>query len=322
MEKDHSAKREGKGKGKAEDAGRGVDSIATESTKNQTTDSPLARIAQSATALPSFLMPGPASALSAGGEKGEASRVGQVLARAGESSVQVRSNIPSGGGVMRTGQTQAHIAQQDAAFAAFMQSDEVPMLSEPGEPVGAGELARSSRSASPSVPAIEQPSQSVIQQMARDGADVVALLSCDEDLEPVFELPPAQPVSEVELAGLRRALFGEGPENNTTSMAWDGVLNFIPEYLQAQGTVGTQQDDVLLSTHFGRTDGHEAWQSWIDQWSRVLTDYQDEVWGDLGALVDGARAEIKQLEEAKPGEKPEFRALLRLRSLLGHLRGT
>jgi hypothetical protein len=73
--------------------------------------------------------------------------------------------------------------------------------------------------------------------------------------------------------------------------------------------------------HFGAVDADEARQTWISQWSRLLTSYQDEVWGDLGDLVEEARTEVQRMEEARPDEKPqEPKALLRLRAILGHLR--
>jgi hypothetical protein len=105
------------------------------------------------------------------------------------------------------------------------------------------------------------------------------------------------------------------------SISWDNVLNFIPEYLQAPMAPGIRPGDQL-SSHLGTSDTGKAWQTWIGQWSRVLTSYQDEVWGDLSALVDEARAEVQRIEDAKPGETPpEPTALLRLRAILGHLRG-
>ena len=162
-------------------------------------------------------------------------------------------------------------------------------------------------------------SWTVAEQEARDGADVVALLSSDGDLDEVFE-HVNEPPSQEDLAGLRKALFGDGEGQGAPLVSWDNVLNFIPEYLQAQTATGFGPEGHL-SMHLGTADTDEAWQTWIGQWSRVLTSYQDEVWGDLGALVDEARAEVRQIEEVKPGEAPpQPKALLRLRAILGHLR--
>jgi hypothetical protein len=266
----------------------------------------------------SFLLSGPpGTSLGSGGEKGESSRAVEALARAGESSVQLRSNIPSGE-TMRTGQAQEHISREEASFAAFLDSESVPMLSEPHglEPAWQSAVPNS-HVVSTLAEAKEPPSNSVAEQQAKDGADVVALLSSDGDVDQVFE-HVNQPPSQNELAGLRKALFGEDPDQSSAPIAWDNILNFIPEYLQAQ-TI-TPGDDLFM--HLGTSDAGEACQTWVGQWSRVLTSYQDEVWGDLGALVDEARTEIRRIEETKPGQKPpEPTALLRLRAILGHLRG-
>jgi hypothetical protein len=167
----------------------------------------------------------------------------------------------------------------------------------------------------------EPASRSVAEQEARDGADVAALLSSDGDLDQVFD-HTNEPPAPNDLAALRKALFGEGAGHGMSgSISWDNVLNFIPEYLQAPMAPGIRPGDQL-SSHLGTSDTGKAWQTWIGQWSRVLTSYQDEVWGDLSALVDEARAEVQRIEDAKPGETPpEPTALLRLRAILGHLRG-
>jgi hypothetical protein len=164
------------------------------------------------------------------------------------------------------------------------------------------------------------PSQSAAEQEAKDGADVVALLSSDGNLDDVFD-HVNENTSQEDLAGLRKALFGDGTDEGTSRIAWDNVLNFIPAYLQTPSAPGSRPGDGL-SMHLGVADTEEAWQTWIGEWSRVLVSYQDEVWGDLGALVDEARVEVQRIAEAEPGEKPpEPTALLRLRAILGHLRG-
>lgn len=316
---DEATKREPKGKGK------GVESNQDGTGKRSAADgegsgSFLPRIAQSAASLQSSLLSGPSGAgLGSGNEKGESSRTAESLARAGESSVQVRVKIPSGE-AMRVGQTQEHIAQEEASFAAFLDSENVPTLSEPGELEGVWQSASPAPRVSAEPVGTGRTSQSVAEQEAHDGADVVALLSSDRALEPVFETAN-EPASQSGLSGLRRALFGEEPDHDTPSIAWDNVLNFIPEYLQAHTPAGIRPADDLFM-HMGTTDAGEGWQTWISQWSRVLTSYQDEVWGDLGALVEEARTEVERIKETKPGEKPpEPTSLLRLRAILGHLRG-
>ncbi|KAK4117044.1 hypothetical protein N656DRAFT_764351 [Canariomyces notabilis] len=305
----------------AKGKGKDVESITQESppegstAQSSTTRTSLAaNIAQSAAALPSFLLSGPPAGGLGDNEKAESSRTGELLARAGESSVQLRSNT-LGGEAIKPAHTEEHVAREEASFAAFLDS-EVPAMSS-----GSGELERAWQSASAvtsipnPTPAAETLSHSVAEQQAKDGADVVALLSGGGDFDYVPDAD--EHISRDDLASLRKALFPEESAPGATPSTWDNVLNFIPEYFRGHTAA---EDD--LSTHLGTTDADEAWQQWIEQWSRVLTSYQDEVWGDLGALVEEARAEVRQLEEVKPGEKPpEPTALLRLRAIVGHLRG-
>lgn len=322
----------GNGKGKEKDLGHegrdGHDQRSTTNqgaaTKERDVPSALSRIAQSAVSLPSSLLSGPPGAeLAIGGNgKGEPSHVGQSLARAGESSVQIRPSFTAGGSI-RPGHVQEHIAREEASFATFLDSDDVPMLSEPGGLEDAWESTSTSAHATEASLVLStnrQPSQSVMEQMAADGADVVALLSTDDHSEPDFVTNDA--ISHGDLSNLRKALFGDGADGHGTSsgIPWDNVLNFIPEYLHSQGAEAMKHSDNLL-LHLGTADASEAWDTWVNQWSRVLTGYQDEVWGDLSALVNEARAEIQKMEDVKPGEKPvEPAALLRLRAILGHLR--
>jgi hypothetical protein len=218
------------------------------------------------------------------------------------------------------GQTQEHIAREEASFASFLDSGSVPTLSEPGEEEGAWQSTVPATAVPLAIRETDRLSQSVAEQEADDGAEVIALLSSDGALDPVFE-HVNEPASESDLSSLRRALFGEEADHDTPSIAWDNVLNFIPEYLHPHATAGIGAGDDL-SMHLGITDAGEGWQTWLDQWSRVLTSYQDEVWGDLGALVEEARTEVQRIEETKPGDKPpEPTSLLRLRAILGHLRG-
>jgi hypothetical protein len=311
-----AAGRESKGKGKGKDAEPNPEGTpGHDAADKQPAGALLPQMVQSAA---SFLLSAPPGAgLGGGSEKGEPSRAVEALARAGESSVQLRSNIPSGG-TMRTGQAQEHISREEASFAAFLDSEDAPMLSEPhGSQAGWQSAVPGSCAFSMVAKAEEPASNSVAEQQAKDGADVVALLSRDGDLDQVFE-HVSHPPSQNDLAGLRKALFGEDPDQSSSTIAWDNILNFIPEYLQAE--TATLGDD--RSMHLGVSDAGEAWQTWVGQWSRVLTSYQDEVWGDLGALVDEARTEIQRIEGTKPGQKPpEPTALLRLRAVLGHLRG-
>ncbi|KAL2020177.1 hypothetical protein VTK56DRAFT_8701 [Thermocarpiscus australiensis] len=316
---DGPTRKEAKGKAK-EDAESSREGILGDGVAERKDDgSLLPRIAQSAASLPSFLLSGPPNAGTGGNEKGQSSRAGDALARADASSVQLQSNIPRGE-TMRMGQAQEHIAQEEASFSAFLDSGSSPMLTEPGGLEGAWQSTSVATTGMSSAPGTaELPCQSVAEQEANDGADVVALLSTRSGLGGAFDVE--QPASQGDLSGLRKVLFGEEADHGISPISWDNVLNFIPDYLQAAPEPRFGSEDEL-SMHLGTADAGEAWQTWIDQWSRVLTSYQDDVWGDLSALVEEARAEVRRIEEAKPGEKPpEPTALLRLRAILGHLRG-
>ncbi|KAH6636740.1 hypothetical protein F5144DRAFT_546812 [Chaetomium tenue] len=302
-----------KGKGKATTAATKPDEAPDRETDG--TNGPgasLPRMAQSAATL--LLSGPPGGGFGASHEKGDSSRAGEALARVGESSVQLRPSV-QGGATMRTGQAQAHIAQEEASFAAFLDSESAPMLSEPNSMEEAWQSAVPPNPTPRAIGTSGSVPLSVAEQEARDGVDVAALLSGDGDLDPVFD-HTNEPPAPNDLAGLREALFGESADQGSSSpISWDDVLNFIPEFLRVP--------DNQLSLHMGTSHRDEAWQTWIDQWSRVLTSYQDEVWGDLSSLVEEARSEVQRIEEAKPGEKPpEPTALLRLRAILGHLRGS
>ncbi|KAK0633353.1 hypothetical protein B0T14DRAFT_420302 [Immersiella caudata] len=279
----------------------------------------LTRLAESATSLPTAVF---GSGVGAGeiphlgsGEKGASSRTAEAINRLGESSTAASFSVPSSGAntTLRSGQTREHIAREEAAFSAFL-DDTVPQSLVPEE---------SERAWPPLVDTLqsgrEQISSSVAEQEMLDGADVVALLSTAvAEHEPDYGLGELN--SENDLSSLCKALFGDGPGDSTSSVAWDNVLNFIPRYLQESAVSNAAAAD--MSSNLGGVGRDEAWDSWIGQWSHVLTGYQDEVWGDLGSLIQEARAEVQRLKAVEPNEKPpQPTALLRLRAILGHLRG-
>ena len=299
-----------KGKGKATATGPG-EAPGRDTDEAKAPGASLPRMAQSAA---SFLLSGPpGGGFGASHEKGDSSRVGEALVRAGESSVQLRPSAQSGATV-KTGQTQEHIAQEEASFSAFLDSGSAPMLSESSSMENAWQSTVPHDPTPRALVTLGPVPLSVAEQESRDGFDVAALLSGDGDLDQMFDHTNEPPALN-DLASLREALFGEkAGQESSSPIAWDDVLNFIPEFLRAP--------DNQLSVHMGTPHRDEAWQTWVDQWSRVLTSYHDEVWGDLGSLVEEARSEVKRIEEAEPGEKPpEPTALLRLRAILGHLRG-
>lgn len=296
-------------------------------TKHEDGDGLLPRIAKSAASLPSALFSGAPQggaglASVGGGEKAGPSRAADSLARVDESFTHIRPNAASSRETVKSVPVNEHMAQEEAAFSAFLDSTDPFIPSQP--PTGLEELWQSHTH-------ISEPSRvtgdsfsvplSAAEQQARDGQDVVAILSSWDEAD--LNVSTDDTLTPEEMSNLRRALFGEGEDTSQRLSAMlDNVLNFTPAYLQETGPGA----DLDLAMHMGTAERDETWQAWIGQWSRVLTEYQDEVWGDLGALVEQAREEVKKIEESggsisgqeAPAVAP---ALLRLRAILGHLRG-
>ena len=312
-----------KGKGKAPETSN--DSALADSAPEGGKQEPLLpRLMQSAASLPSSLLARPPSTGFAHGHEkgGESSRAAEAVERAGSSAVQLRTSAISGESI-RIRHTQEHVAQAEASFAAFLDSTDAPILTAPDDLETAWQSSTVppvSRGPTGVRAAAIQPERTVAEQEALDGAEVVALLTGDGDLDSAIK-DVSEPISESDLSALREALFGDEKDHGTSPIAWDHVLNFIPPYLLPH-TGGGAAAELDFAFHLGAANPDEAWEAWVSQWSRVLTNYQDEVWGDLSALVEEARTEILQLQEAKPGERPpEPKALLRLRAILGHLHG-
>ncbi|TLD20509.1 hypothetical protein PspLS_08284 [Pyricularia sp. CBS 133598] len=218
-----------------------------------------------------------------------------------------------------------HAARAEADFSTFLDGTSVsvpsvPKILEsswiatiPSEPID----SRNSNSG------LAIHSVSIAEQEARDGAQVVDLLSQHgvDEMDADFESQP----SREDIAKLRRALFGsDSSGNETLPQTWDNVLNFIPDFVRpdpgavpgAVNNFKSTESEALL----GLTHGPEAESLWVEQWMDVLTRYNNEVWGDLGSLVEQAKEELKQLDEAKPEDgSPVPKAIRRLQQILGHL---
>lgn len=155
---------------------------------------------------------------------------------------------------------------------------------------------------------------------AQDGAAVVDLLSRphDFDMEPTHEDRDDRITPEL-AAKLREVLFGPGAPR----LNWDNLLDFTPNFVQAPA--GNPEEAAL---HLGTTDQGLAREIWLGQWEDVLSAYNDEVWGDLGELVQGARDEVEKLASREPDSDQgdhsgaERGALGRLRMILAHVRGS
>ncbi|KAK1769891.1 hypothetical protein QBC33DRAFT_529485 [Phialemonium atrogriseum] len=295
-------------------------------------ESVIGRITSSAAGLAGAVLGGPSSnaalAASLSGEKGQASTANDSAQRVGESSVQWQPG-PSRVASFRPSQSQAHVAAEEAAFASFLDND--GNILQAAEPTDAMDRAWQPREAMPnsgdSAGDLNAYS-SVTEQQKHDGQAVVTLLSEGGDAIFPGEIED-ESMTPQESEGLRRALFGDAPDAAVPSEEWDNVLNFVPEYLRLgvnarywEDVPSNSQKERETSVHVGVSDPGQAWQVWVGQWSDVLTRYTDEVWGDLSSLVEQARSEVAQLDDAKPEDSPpQTKALRRLRAILGHLRG-
>lgn len=152
-------------------------------------------------------------------------------------------------------------------------------------------------------------SQSIREQTASDGSDVIQLLSMPEE-EPNYS-ESNELLSEQETARLREAFFANGTSHPT----WDRLLSFSPEFVSDPG------NSHAARSHMGTEDTIVARDLWLQQWQDVLGSYTDEVWGDLEPLVEEAKREIETSRLRTDTRSPESKALDRLRQLLAHVRG-
>ncbi|KAK1964559.1 hypothetical protein LY78DRAFT_704319 [Colletotrichum sublineola] len=157
----------------------------------------------------------------------------------------------------------------------------------------------------------------VNEQEARDGQQVIDLLTAPDDLDDLGAIDNLHSlVSLREEESLRKALFsgsGDGPASN-----WTNLLDFHPDFLY-EGNVAE------LVQHFGVTDPQQARAMWMDSWDDVLTSYTDQVWGDLSSLAREAQQEINEAREQGTAtaavDRGGMQALRRLRQILAHVRG-
>ncbi len=152
-------------------------------------------------------------------------------------------------------------------------------------------------------------SQSFHRQTAADGADVIQLLSMPEDQPNYSEFDEL--LSAQEAARLRKAFFA----NSTSQSPWGRLLSFSPEFILDPSS------SHEAKSHMGTEDPIVARDIWLQQWHDVLCSYTDEVWGDLGSLVEEAKRDIETIQSHADTRSPESKALGRLRQLLAHIRG-
>lgn len=313
MADDKAAESHGKGKGKQPEND-------TDTPKSQ--ESLASRISASATYLTAGLVPkGSAvneAAQAIAAPKAESSRPARHSREDAFSSRQPFGGSETTGGLgaetFRSKDLQNHVVQQEAAFSDFLEGTQVfeaggtdghpshedgrlPVTTIPGSQMGDVDECT--------------------EYTEQDGAAVVSLLN-GTIAEAEDELDPEASPDVEQRAALQCALFGDNHDRvgRLSGGHADELLDFVPDYI----TIGAGRSEDLLR-HFGVTDPAEARTMWVDQWQSVLSDYTDEVWGDLGPLVQEAKQELRVLK-AEPQAYPpaDLKALKRLRQLLAHLR--
>lgn len=218
-----------------------------------------------------------------------------------------------GGAAFRSIQTSAHIAAEEQAFSTFL--DNTSVLAQT-EPVGLDEPLHAATPGPPASASYGQAkpavTSSVAEQEERDGVEVVRLLSQADDEIPAYDGDVT--ISKPEMDSLRQALFENGTVQ-TSAADWNNLLNFVPDFLR-------NEPESLASSHMqlGVVDTSQAGQLWLEEWNRVLTGYTDEVWGDLGDLVQEARNEIEQIKDQQETPRADPKALRRLRTILTRVR--
>ncbi|KAB5563541.1 hypothetical protein GE09DRAFT_1112842 [Coniochaeta sp. 2T2.1] len=309
-----------KGNGK----GKGQEDSAPSTGQSSSDPSLLSRITTSTTTLASSLLSGPPSntaLASATADKASSSSSSQPSAQiphAGSSSVISQPPVSvSTSQPFRTTQSHSHAAEEEAALSSFL--DDVPAFQPSGPEQTVSETWHMSTPDPPVAVNLDFTPSSAREAAAHDGEVVISLLS-----SPTTHLPDTlidDPLTPAQQASLRRALFGHQPPDPGQEVVvdWNHILNFVPPYLR--------QDEPSLEAYLdtGLAEPAEAWHSWVAQWEGVLNRYDDEVWGDLGGLVEEARREVEELRKTRAageeGGKVETPALRRLRGILGHLRG-
>lgn len=260
---------------------------------------------------------------SVGGTKAETLGSQQFLNGEGSSaSAQSRWGTASSSGAFRSTEADVHAAQSEAEFSAFLDGTNVSLPSGQPQLDAAWSRAHSHDRERQGVVSTVA-ANSVADQEAHDGLEVIDLLTRPETES---DLVMEENMSATEAAALRSALFNSGLGGRVSSVEWDNMLNFIPDFIRPDPGAVLGGANAIKSaesqTALGLPHGPEAEKVWLDQWMGVLTAYNEEVWGDLGSLVQQAKEEVQQLEDLQPGEAPpKAKAVLRLQQILGHIRG-
>jgi hypothetical protein len=214
----------------------------------------------------------------------------------------------AGSAGLRAGHHEQHIQQSENEFSSFLDAiDSFTPSENLGATSGRGledvlEEDAWERPQSSNLHNWRAPERTVAEQEARDGEEVLAILSSPAGLEeleaPLEDQDYDWGLSQEQLMQIRamaREIFH--PPEPHASVATNHPLNLSPSF----------EGETM-----------EAREHWREQWEGVLTRYTDEVWGGLLPLVKQARQEIEEMgNEGSMKEKPT--ALRRLESIMGHL---
>lgn len=277
--------------------------------------STISRLTNSAMALGSSILSKPEAGgrIMSSGKAGNASvsAVGPGPSLGEASAYRLQANMSSQGS-LRPAHTQDLVAREEAAFSQFLEGMDI---SDPSAHSDIGSIVAG-------LPGNDSQTTSRVFQSAHtsgytdtDGLEVVNLL--DSGYDEVAQPAPDMPLTSQEQAFLRQALF-ENSSHGGDIADWADLLNFVPEYI-SNSSSGWGYGELLQ--HLGTSDIMEASKIWASQWGDVLSRYTDEVWGDLGPLVQEAREEARKIQDSGREVTPsESKAILRLGQLLAHIR--
>ena len=313
---------QGRGKEKGKDVARGETVTGQDqdsgSSRPPEGESIMSRVGRSAASLSQNVLHGKPAAsdvadLSSSGKAGPSS--GNKRPALGETSFPAPTAGTSGStGGFRSADADAHAAAGEAAFSDFLDGTPAFVATEPAALDQAWQRASGGASEVPGA----QPAYSVAEQQAQDGVEVLRLLSQVTEEAPNLEQGPT--VSEEEMRNLRQALFEEGGPGQISATDWNNILNFVPDFLLGENDGSGLGPPENSHMNLGVTEPAEAGQIWLEQWNRVLTGYTDEVWGDLGSLVEEARTEVARMRDTKDEQAAGAPAVRQLRLILTRVR--
>lgn len=313
-------------------SGKGKDVVRSETGQDQDqgpsrppeAESIMARVGRSAAGLSQSVLHSKPTAsdvtsLSSSGKAGPSSS-NEPRALGEASSTAARAGTAGSTGGFRSAQADAHAAAQEAAFSDFLDgtpafvATEQTGLDQAWQRASGGASEVTGTQATPRL----EGAHSVAEQQAQDGVEVVRLLSQVTAEAPDFEAGPT--VTEEEMKNLRQALFEEGASAQISATDWNNMLNFVPDFLLGEADGLGPGASGSSHMHLGVNEPAEAGQIWLEQWNRVLTGYTDEVWGDLGSLVEEARSEVAQMRDTKDEPATRAPAVRQLRTILTRVR--